>query len=154
MPRTCRACSSPNRTAIDTAIATGEPLRNIAERVSISPTSLLRHKVHVGEAIQRAGERREERYEDGLLGKIERVQAKLWEVLARMESEGDHRGSVVALREIRESLETIDRVGTRANGSPSEHALHLEIAERLREGLKRVAEAQAKESVRDATGAQ
>jgi len=38
MPRTCLACSSPEREAIDKALVIGEPLRNIAKRVSsISP---------------------------------------------------------------------------------------------------------------------
>ena len=32
MPRTCLACTSPERDAIDKALVTGEPLRNIAKR--------------------------------------------------------------------------------------------------------------------------
>ena len=47
MPRTCLACSSPERIAIDKALVAGEPLRNIAKRVSISPAGLLRHKTHL-----------------------------------------------------------------------------------------------------------
>jgi hypothetical protein len=47
MPRTCLACSHAEREAIDKALATGEPLRNIAKHVPISPAALLRHKSHV-----------------------------------------------------------------------------------------------------------
>ncbi len=60
MPRTCLACSSPNRKAIDVALASSEPLRNIAQRVSISPAALFRHKAHVAGAIVKASEKREQ----------------------------------------------------------------------------------------------
>jgi hypothetical protein len=38
---------------------------------------------------------------------MRRVQRKAWELLARTESEGDHRGAIVALREVRECLESL-----------------------------------------------
>ena len=38
---------------------------------------------------------------------MRRVQRKGWELLAKTESEGDHRGSIVALREVRECLESL-----------------------------------------------
>jgi hypothetical protein len=60
MPRTCLACSSPERETIDKALVAGEPFRNIAERVSISPAALFRHKNDVGNAIWKAQARREE----------------------------------------------------------------------------------------------
>jgi hypothetical protein len=41
-----------------------------------------------------------------LLGKAERLRCKAWERLGKAESEGDLRGSIVALREARECLET------------------------------------------------
>jgi hypothetical protein len=37
---------------------------------------------------------------------MRRVQRKAWELLAKTESEGDHRGSIVALREVREFRRT------------------------------------------------
>lgn len=54
------ACARSERPAIDQALVAGEPLRNIAERVSISPESLLRHKSHVSQAIEKASEKRQE----------------------------------------------------------------------------------------------
>jgi hypothetical protein len=42
-----------------------------------------------------------ERLGETLLDEMRRVQRKAWELLARTESEGDHRGSIVALREVR-----------------------------------------------------
>jgi hypothetical protein len=65
MPRTYLACKSPERQAIDRAIVTGEPLRSIAKRASISAAGL-RHKSHVCHAITRAQERREEKLENSV----------------------------------------------------------------------------------------
>ena len=117
MPRTCLACSSPEREAIDKALVTGEPLRNIAKRVSLSPAGLLRHKNHVANAIGKAQAQHEERLGETLLDEMRRVQRKAWELLARTESEGDHRGSIVALREARECLESLGEMLAKADTS-------------------------------------
>ena len=116
MPRTCLACGSAEREAIDKALIAGEPLRNIAERVSISPASLLRHKKHASEAIVKASETREEHQGESMLGEAERIRAKAWELLQRAENEGDTRGAVVALREVRECLETLGSLLSSADG--------------------------------------
>jgi hypothetical protein len=114
MPRTCLACVHPDRAAIDNALVAGEPLRNVAKRVSISPAGLLRHKSHVARAIVKASEKREERLGDDLLGEMRRVQRKAWELLAKTETDGDHRASIVALREVRECLESLGKMLSRA----------------------------------------
>ena len=114
MPRTCLACSSPERIVIDKALVAGEPLRNIAKRVSISQAGLLRHKNHVAHAIVRASRKREERLSDNLLDEMRHVQHKAWELLARTESEGDHRGAIVALREVRECIESLGEMLAKA----------------------------------------
>ena len=82
MPRTCLACSSSNRAEIDKALVAGQPLRNIAERVSISPPSLLRHKQHVSQAIVKAADQQQESRGLNLLEEAERVRCKAWELLA------------------------------------------------------------------------
>ena len=43
----------------------------------------------------KASEKREEQLGDNLLDEMRRVQRKAWELLARTESEGDHRASIV-----------------------------------------------------------
>jgi hypothetical protein len=116
MPRKCLACASLERISIEKALVSGEPLRNISKRVSISPAGLLRHKTHIAQAIVKASERREECLADNLLDEMQRVQRKAWELLAKAESEGDTRGAVVALREVRASLEAIDALRSRADG--------------------------------------
>jgi hypothetical protein len=70
MPRTCLACSSSVREAIDKALVAGEPLRNIAKRVSISPAGLLRHKSRVAGTIAKAQERREEKLGDTIFDEL------------------------------------------------------------------------------------
>ena len=114
MPRTCLACASPERTAIDKALAIGKPLREITERYGIKSSSLDRHKKHVALAIEKVQEKREEKFGDSILEQMHRVQTKAWELLGKMELEGDHRGSVVALREVRECMESLDDMLARA----------------------------------------
>lgn len=108
MPRTCRACANPERAAIDKALATRESFRNITKRFSISPSALFRHKKHVAGEIAKAQTRREEGLGDGICEELQRVLDKAWELLNKAESEGDPRGAVVALREVRATLETIE----------------------------------------------
>jgi transposase len=117
VPRTCLACSHSERHAIDKALVAGEPLRNIAKRVSISPAGLLRHKNHVARAIDKAQAQREERVGETLLDEMRRVQRKAWELLSKTESEGDHRGSIVALREVRECLESLGEMLAKADAA-------------------------------------
>lgn len=115
MPRACLACTSPNRAVIDKALATGEPLRDIAARVSISPSALVRHKARAAQAIVKASERREEHLGDNLLDEMRRMNRKAWDLLASAESEGDIRGAIVALREARECIEAQDKMLARAS---------------------------------------
>jgi hypothetical protein len=100
-------CASTERESINKALVAGEPLRNIAKRVSLSPAGLLRHKNHLSQSIVKAADRREEWLGDNLLDEMRRVQRKAWELLAKTESDGDHRASIVALREVRECLESL-----------------------------------------------
>jgi hypothetical protein len=55
-----RKGSSPERAEIDKALVAGVPLRNIAERVPISPPSLLQHKQYVSQALVKAADQQEE----------------------------------------------------------------------------------------------
>jgi len=46
MPPTCTVCRHPQRQTIESMLAAGWPLRNIAERFATSATALHRHKAH------------------------------------------------------------------------------------------------------------
>ena len=123
MPRTCLACASPERSAIDRALVTGEPLRSIAKRVAISAAGLLRHKSHVSHALVRLQERREERREeklgDGIFDGIKQLQDKALDLLGKMEADGDYRGAVLAAREARECLLSANELLARAEALKS-----------------------------------
>jgi hypothetical protein len=144
MPRTCLACASADRASIEKALVTGEPLRNIAKRVSISPAGLLRHKSHVAQAIVKAGERREERLGDSLLDEMQRVLSKAWELLAKAEAEGDHRASIVALREVRECLESLGEMLAKADALQGPQ---LTLKQRMQAAERRLAQHQSPEIV-------
>jgi hypothetical protein len=64
-------------------------------------------------------EKREEKLGESILEQMQRVQRKAWELLAKMEEEGDHRGSVVALREVRECMKSLDDMLARAEALKS-----------------------------------
>jgi hypothetical protein len=84
----------------------------------------------------KAAVRREERLADSLLDQMRRVHHKAWELLARMESEGDHRGSIVALREVRECLESLGAMLTRAGALDAPRVtLEQALEARRRAGL-------------------
>ena len=59
----------------------------------------------------------EERLGATLLDEMRRLQRKAWELIARTESEGDHRGSIVALREVRECLESLGEMLAKADAA-------------------------------------
>jgi hypothetical protein len=82
----------------------GEALRNIAERVSISPPALLRHKSHVATSIGKAQAKREETFGASLLADMRRLKERLWAQLDAAETDGD-RGAFTALaREVRQTI--------------------------------------------------
>src|SRR5215469_15875657 len=104
----------------------GEPLRNIAKRVSISPAGLLRHKTHVAGALAKAQERREEKLGDSIFDEMRKLQHKALELLSKMESEGDYRGAIVAAREARECLLSLNELLTKAEGGSGEIKVTIE----------------------------
>lgn len=137
MPRKCTICAHPDREKIDQQLASGASIRATSALFRVSEDAAGRHMTHLSKAVVKAAERKEENLQDSILNQIKRVQEKLWEVLAKMESERDHRGMVVACREIRESLECVDRILTRTNGGPTEQQIFAEITERMRAALAR-----------------
>jgi hypothetical protein len=142
VPRTCRACFSSERETIDKALFAGEALRNIAKRVSISPAGLLRHKTHLSRTTLQASERQGERLGNSLVDEMRRVQKKAWELLARTESAGDHRGAIVALREVRECLESLGEMLARPDAAVGSRITLAQVLEARR----RIGESNAAEN--------
>lgn len=63
---------------------------------------------------------------------MRRVHHKAWELLAMMESEGDHRGSIVALREVRECLESLGGMLARAGALDAPRVTLAQVLEARR----------------------
>lgn len=108
MPRICLACASPNREAIDKALANGTPLRHIEGQWDISRSALDRHKRHVATAILKAQEQREEHSGNSSLEEMQRVHRKAWQLTTKAEKAGDIRGAIVGVREVRECVESTE----------------------------------------------
>jgi len=62
----------------------------------------------------KAQERRKEKLGDTIFDDIRRLQGKALELLGKMESEGDYRGAIVAAREVRECLVSLNGLLTKA----------------------------------------
>src|SRR5690242_5128885 len=75
MPRTCTICRSPDRPKIDTAIATNSAtIRDIARQYRVTKDALIRHRdSHLREALVRAAERKRDREDDSLLGRVDHL---------------------------------------------------------------------------------
>lgn len=91
---------------------------------------------HVAQAIVKAGEKRGETLGDNLLDEMRRAQQKAWELLARTESQGDHRGAIVALREVRECLKSLGAMLANAQ-TPNDAGAEALVA-RLQAGRNRM----------------
>ncbi len=100
--RPCSACTDSRRPALDEAIVRGDSLRDIAGRFGTSKSALARHRPHVGRALVRAASRKEERQEETLLSKVERLEADARRLGETAERDGDIRAALVAVRELLE----------------------------------------------------
>jgi hypothetical protein len=97
--RPCSACADPRRAELDAALAAGGAFRAIARRFApLSRDAIRRHRPHVGAAIIRASERKDERREETLRQKVERLEVDALRLAARAEREGDLRAALVANR--------------------------------------------------------
>jgi hypothetical protein len=106
MPQICKACKRAERAAIDAAIVRNVSFRLIASRYGMSDASVRRHKTHVAVSIAKANELREEHFGANIRDQFRRINHEAWEHHAEMKAQGDHRGAIVALREIREGVAT------------------------------------------------
>ena len=110
MPRTCTVCAHPERAEIDRALLSGEPLRNIAERVSLSATSLFRHKAHVSETLAKSHEATEVSRADALLGQLKHLTEDARRIQKKAEAVNDYRAALAGVRELTRLVELAARL--------------------------------------------
>ena len=110
MPRVCTVCNHPKREKIDKLLVEGESFRNIAERFSLSSTSVYRHKSHLNGTLLKANEVREIAQADNLLEQVRNLQTRALNILSKTEEAEDWRAATGAIREARGCLELLGKL--------------------------------------------
>lgn len=108
MPRTCTICNHPKREPIERSLLSGNPLRTIAERWSVSKTSLLRHKTdHLSASLVKSQEAKEVLRADNLLDQVRALQTRTENLFGEAENiltlalkSKDLRTALAAIREL------------------------------------------------------
>ena len=111
MPKTCSVCSLSSRVEIDQALVAEVPLRRVAEQYGTSATTLHRHKKdHLPAALAKAHDAEEVAQADDLLAKLVGLQDKALNILGQAEEAGDLRTALMAVREVRATMELVGKV--------------------------------------------
>jgi uncharacterized protein (DUF1810 family) len=108
MPRACTICTHPERDAINTALASQEPHRVVAQRFAASPDAVYRHKVdHLPVSLAKAHAAKEVALADDLLGQVKALRDKAISILGKAEAAGDLRTALLGIREARACVELL-----------------------------------------------
>lgn len=109
MPRTCTICSRGDRATIEHAMVSGQSLRSIANRYGTSAPTLLRHKPHMVKLIDAAVAKRSAADAARAEDQVEflyNLRMHAMTLLKKVESTGDFRAAIAAVREIVHCMET------------------------------------------------
>jgi len=108
VPRQCTICTHAERDAINTALASQEPYRVVAQRYAASPDAVYRHKVdHLPAKLAKAHEAKETALADDLLGQVKALRNKAISILGKAEAAGDLRTALLGIREARACVELL-----------------------------------------------
>lgn len=111
MSRTCATCIHPEHEAIDKTLLAGQPYRSVARQYEASPPSVYRHQQeHLPAAMVKAVEAAEVAHGGSLLEQLEGLQVKALGILTKAEQAGDLRTALMAVREVRGTLEVVDKI--------------------------------------------
>ena len=111
MGRTCATCIHPEHEAIDKALLAGQPYRSVARQYEASPPSVYRHQQdHLPAAMVKALEVAQVAHGGSLLEQLNGLQIKALGILTRAEQAGDLRTALMAVREVRSTLELVGKV--------------------------------------------
>jgi DNA-binding transcriptional ArsR family regulator len=121
MPRPCSICAHPDRLAIERELLAAVSFRSLADRYGVSLAALSRHvNAHMPRSLARAQALREEgevASAEALLAEVCSLRDRALGILDLAELQGDPRTALMALRELRATLELIGRlVGQLASG--------------------------------------
>ncbi|HHY08275.1 MAG TPA: hypothetical protein GX530_07090 [Corynebacteriales bacterium] len=110
MARRCSVCNHPKREAIDRAIISGTPIRDIAGRFGVSKSAVYRHKKHIPETLTKAHAAEEMAQADNLLDEIKKLQTRTHKILSKAEKAGNLSTALKAIREARECLKMLAKL--------------------------------------------
>jgi hypothetical protein len=96
--RPCSVCRHAERPAIDSALVSGEPFRDIARRYATSKDALSRHREHLARGLVLAREAENATRADDLLERTRSLERDARRLLAKAEKEGDFRAAIAAVR--------------------------------------------------------
>jgi hypothetical protein len=141
MPRTCTACSHPQRDDIDRLLLEGVPLRNIAKQFSLSAAGLFRHSKHLSTTLASSHKEAEILRADGLLEHLNHLTAEAARLKEKAEKAKDYRTALAGVREMSRLLELTVRVAVEGQerafpnfdfaGRPVEQLTDVEILQIL-----------------------
>ena len=111
MGRTCTVCTNGAKEDIDKALLAGEPYRSVAKQYEASAPSVYRHQQdHLPAALVKATEVAAVAHGDSLLEQLDGLRAKAFSILAKAETAEDLRTALMAVKEVRSTLELIAKV--------------------------------------------
>ena len=113
MPRRCAVCDHENLAEINSALVFNEPLRDIADRWSVSKTDLMLHRnrhisfreIEAIEAEEEAKEAEEEARANNLLDQVRDLQERALDTLDKGEGAEELSAALEAIKEARDDLE-------------------------------------------------
>lgn len=106
MPRICTVCSHPDRHEIDSALVTGDPLRNVARHRSVTVSALFRHKRdHLPGHLVKAAEEEDVAQAIDVVRQLKAINAACLEILQKSRADGKHSISLRAVDRIHRQIE-------------------------------------------------
>ena len=117
MSRHCTICSNHQHEAIDQELVSGTPYRAVAKRFDASAPSMYRHQQgHLPVTLLKARDAHQVAHADSLVAKLQSLQQKALEILAMAEEKGDLRSALLALRELRGTVELTAKLTWQMDG--------------------------------------
>jgi predicted transcriptional regulator len=155
MPRECTICSSGHRDEIEDAYLAGTPKRRIASQYGVTERAVRYHlKEHLPELLALARDAERCARADSLLDRVEALQGRTEEALAKAEESDNLFATFRGISEMRRNLELIGEVTKELNRTPTLNlqlnAEWIEIRAEIMQALEDHSE--AKRSVLKAIG--
>src|SRR5215207_5674348 len=122
MPRSCTVCTHERRYDIDSILVDRlGSYRDIVVRFGVSKTAIGRHvsEGHISELLALASDAERAAHADGLLDRVEALQSRTEEALAKAESSDNLFATFRGITEMRRNLELIGEVTKELNRTPT-----------------------------------